>query len=380
MNNINAKINVIEGDSFTYANHGFNGNNISSEITSVKNTNQNPFIFGVSKFGDGSCLYDSVDYFISSDLSFSTINSSGYYSYNQSLNMWLEITAQNKINSLTFIFDNLKDIHPYQIRFADDNSYYNEIKTINVTSSTLTIEKPFEDKVPTKYRIYFVGLNKPNSPFVLKGIYSGETIEINSRNIISISRNSSDRADFKLPSFGIISNTSEIEFNDTNGKILQYAKDLLLKEGLECNIYLKNSLYDSFESDGELIGVFTTANWEYDNNNRKVSVSLKDDLEEWQDINIEGFSYDAKNRPQYTLEWFYRHLHDSARTPTKYKMLAFEELDTTTKNILSNYTIRYPMLKSGSLWQQWTKMCQVAQAHIYKLDNGKTTFVYRGGN
>ena len=121
-----------------------------------------------------------------------------------------------------------------------------------------------------------------------------------------------------------------------------------------------------------------TANWEYDNNNRKVSVSLKDDLEEWQDINIEGFSYDAKNRPQYTLEWFYNYLY--RETPAKYKMLAFEELDDTTQNILSNCTIRYPMLKSGSLWQQWTKMCQVAQAHIYKLDNGRTTFVYRGGN
>lgn len=376
MNSLNAKINVIEGDSFTYANHGFNGNNISSKITSVKNTNQNPFIFGVSKFGDGSCLYNSVDYFISSDLSSSTINSSGYYNYNQSRNMWLEITSQNKINSLTFIFDNLKDIHPYQIRFSDN--YLNEIKTITVNSSTLTIEEPFGDKIPTYYRIVFIGLNKPNSPFVFKGVYSGETIEINSRNIISISRNSSDRADFKLPSFGIISNTSEIEFNDTNGKILQYAKDLLLKEGLECNIYLKNSLYDSFENDGKLIGVFTTANWGYNNNNRKVSVSLKDDLEEWQDINIEGFSYDAKNRPQYTLEWFYDYLYD--RTPTKYKMLTFEELETTTQGILSNCTIKYPMLKSGSLWQQWTKMCQVAQAHIYKLNNGKTTFVYRGGN
>ena len=373
MNNINAKINVIEGTediSFDYIN--FNGNNISSSVSEIKRSNQNPFIFGVSKFGDGSKLYDKVDYYISNNI---------YTNEHNWVKEYLKVTTTNRINTLTFVFDDIKNIYPNAMRFNDNTGA--SIKRVELTSPIITIETPFDSKSITNDNPYgctitFEGLNKPNSPFIFKGVYSGETIEINSRNIISISRNSSDRADFKLPSFGIISNTSEIEFNDTNGKILQYAKDLLLKEGLECNIYLKNSLYDSFENDGKLIGVFTTANWEYDNNNRKVSVSLKDDLEEWQDINIEGFSYDAKNRPQYTLEWFYDYLRD--RTPTKYKMLIFEELDTTTQNILLNCTIRYPMLKSGSLWQPWTKMCQVAQAHIYKLDNGRTTFVYRGGN
>lgn len=212
-------------------------------------------------------------------------------------------------------------------------------------------------------------------------ISASETLEINRNNVLSVSRNTTDRADYKLPTFGIISNTSEIEFNDVNGKVLQYANDLKLQEGLDCEIYLKNSIYNK----NKVVGIYKTATWNYDNNNKKVSVSLKDDLEEWQDINVEGFGYDAKNRKSQTLYIFYEYLR--GKTPTKYNMLAFNELDDNTKAILNNITIMYPMLKSGSLWQQWTKLCQVAQAHIYKkveIINDKfysrTAFVYRGGN
>jgi hypothetical protein len=109
-----------------------------------------------------------------------------------------------------------------------------------------------------------------------------------------------------------------------------------------------------------------------------VSVSLKDDLEEWQDINVEGMSYDPRDTTSKSLKDFYDYLR--GKTPDKYSMLYFTELDPATQNLLSNTFIKYPMLNSGSLWQQWTKLCQVAQAHIYKNNNGETVFVYNGGN
>lgn len=198
-----------------------------------------------------------------------------------------------------------------------------------------------------------------------------EIIEIDRRNMLSVSRSIFDRSDLKLPSFGIISNKGNIEFNDSDGKVLHYAENLQLQKGQKCEIWLNNTLV---ENASELIGSFETDQWDYDNDNRLVSVSLKDDLEEWQEINIDGFSLQTQKR----LDELYIILYE--KTPSKYNMLAFSDLDETTQGILSNTYIQYPFLENGSLWQQWNKLCQVAQAHIYKNNDGYAVFFYNGGN
>lgn len=374
-----AKINVLDNVELAsdYYTNSYR-NNISTCLPLNKvETCKNPFIFGVSKFGDGSALFSEVNYYIHKYLSGETLDSNFPNKEHYAIPNPIEIRLKSKkeLKSLTFVFDTYNNVYPCEVYLDTQLSptkYDKEINNAMVTIFNPEWQKYSNDEYT--YYITFKYLNKPKRPLVITGIYSGEEIEVRQRNMVSISRTLSDRADFKLPSFGIISNAGEIEFNDYNGKILEYANNGLLKEGLECKLYLNNSLYNVEQE----VGTYQTSNWQYDNDNRKVSVSLKDDLEEWQDINIEGFSYDAKNRPEYNLAGFYDYLHD--RTPTKYEMLSFDELDSETQGILNNIIIKYPMLKSGSLWQQWTKICQVAQAHIYKLDNGRTTFVYKGGN
>ena len=105
---------------------------------------------------------------------------------------------------------------------------------------------------------------------------------------------------------------------------------------------------------------------------------MKDDLEEWQNINVEEISYDPRDLTHRNLERFYGELYN--KTPSKYKMKQFSELDDKTKDILSNTWVIYPLLEAGSLWRQWDKLCQVAQAHIKKEDDGTTSFTYNGGN
>lgn len=200
-------------------------------------------------------------------------------------------------------------------------------------------------------------------------------VDINSQNLISISRSIFDRSDLKLPSYGIISNVGEIEFNDIDGKILEYANNLMLQKGLRCEIYLTNTLV---EGATELIGVFETDQWEYDSDNRLVRVTIKDDLEEWQDIYVEGISYDPRSTEVKDFKWLYVHLWQITRQ--NYNMLAIAELSEETQSVLKNTYIQYPLLESGSLWEQWTKLCQVCQLHIYKNNNGRVVCRYNGGN
>jgi hypothetical protein len=101
------------------------------------------------------------------------------------------------------------------------------------------------------------------------------------------------------------------------------------------------------------IGTFVCTYWDYDNNTRLVSVTIDDDLLEWQEIYVDGFDYNPQN-PQETLpnrsmadlyKWLYE------KTPTKYNMISFEALDNDTRNILEKTTIETPFLKSNYLWQ-----------------------------
>lgn len=202
----------------------------------------------------------------------------------------------------------------------------------------------------------------------------GTEIAIDKRNMLTIEQNIIDRDNINLPSFGIISNGGSIEFSDYDGRLLNYAESGALNEGLKCAIFINNTIRKIKHQ----VALFETSQWNYDNNNRVVSVSLKDDLEEWQNIYVDGFSYDARNPTAQNLRDFYDYLYE--KTPTKYNMLSFNSLGTTTQNHLSNIYIKYPMLKSGNLWHQWNKLCAVAQSHIYKTALGTTLLAYNGGD
>jgi hypothetical protein len=178
-----------------------------------------------------------------------------------------------------------------------------------------------------------------------------------------------------LPSFGIISNGGNVEFNDYNGEVLDYAEQGWLTEGLTVKLYILNTLTKKREQ----IAEFYTDTWNYDNDNRSASVSLKDDLVEWQDINIGAIEYDARQPFKYfrTAEDLYKIIWNN--TPSKYNMLSWDNLDFDTKTQLSNISYQYPTLEAGTLWQQWTKFCYATQCRIYK-ENNKTILKYNGGN
>jgi hypothetical protein len=202
-----------------------------------------------------------------------------------------------------------------------------------------------------------------------------EVIEIDRNNVLFIESSIYDRSDLNLPSFGIISNVGQIEFNDNDGKVFQYAEDLRLINGLRCEIMLSNTL---FVGANEIVATMETDQWDYDNENKVVNVSIKDDLEEWQEINVSEILYDPRNPEVKPFSWLYEKLWEI--TNPNYPMQKLSDLDEKTYGVLTNTYIQYPLLESGSLWQQWTKLCQACQLHIYKNSNGIVVCRYNGGN
>jgi hypothetical protein len=181
----------------------------------------------------------------------------------------------------------------------------------------------------------------------------------------------------KLPEYGIISNKGSFRFNDTEGEIADYADNNLLNSGLYCEIRLNNTLVDGAS---EIIAKMETDEWDYNNDNRVVSVSIKDELTEWQEINVnvEEISYDPRKVEHKPFSWLYEHLWRIANS--NYPMLSLRKLDEDTIYILENTYISYPLLESGTLWSSWQKLCEACQLHIYKDSKGVIVCKYNGGN
>jgi hypothetical protein len=202
----------------------------------------------------------------------------------------------------------------------------------------------------------------------------GKEISLDKRNMLNIEQTIIDRDNINLPSFGIISNGGFIEFSDYDGRVLDYAESGDLNEGLKCAIFVNNTIRKIERQ----VALFETSQWNYDSNSKIVRVSIKDDLEEWQDIFVEGINYDARDLDAKPLKYFYEYLY--SKTPSLYNMVAFNNLDTKTKEILESTFVKYPLLKGASLWQQWNKLCMVSQAHIFKKGTGNIIFVYNEGD
>ena len=346
---LTARINLISANNGTLSSvtSNLSGNNISSEIVAIlgsKSQGSNPFIFGVSKFGDSATFSDGIDYFIGSQAS----NEKGEFA-----TPYVLTVSGSNITSLTIAFDTANNRHSNKINidgvdYFDNDAIFTVVNLPRANSHTITIDN----------------WNSPLYPLVITGIYVNISIEINNRNLISLTSTIFDRGDYNLPSYGIISNVGNIEYNDLTGEIKDNAEQLLLTSDLKVEINLKDTLTKKEEQ----IALMEPTDWDYDNNYRSVSVSLQDDLVEWQNIYVKGFDYDPRNPfkilPNGTMEDLYK-IWLEVEVPSKYRLLKFGELDIITQNILASTKIEYPLLKDGTLWEQFVKLCEVCGLYVY---------------
>lgn len=325
--------------------------NASADIDSVfgsKKAIRKPFVFGKSVLGGGDKYYGQLDYFMGGQLS----DKNGDFE-----NPYTITINGTDINAITLTFDDVNGAYPKSI-VVDGKPYIDDDP-----NWTIVLQKA------NTHTFIISNWNKPNSPFIISGIFIDLNIDIDRRNIQSIERSIFDRADISMPSFGIISNTGSIDFIDFNGEFKDYAEQQILKSGLNVTIFLN----DTLTKVSEVIGVLKTADWNYDSYNRTVSVSLKDNLEEWQEIPFEGYRYTGESKTPYEIFEYLK-----SKTPNTYE---FAPLDKITDFVLKNdsFTFEYPNIKSGSLWSAWNTFCEAMGLYIYMDKNMVIckTIIYR---
>jgi hypothetical protein len=317
------------------------GINISADIQNVVGKMveaKNPFLIGISKLNGTATFSNKVDYYIGKNLS----NNDGVFETPYEI-----ILSGTNITAIFISFDTLGNKFPRHI-YIDDVSYYNESSMFFVANLPSS----------NSHTIRIADWNAPNSPVIITGL-TVETVNSVDRNITSASSDIAERTDLNNASYGVLSNRGQLSFVDIDSKYLQYYNQRVLSDNFQVELFIENTLNHKKEK----VGSFNSGEWNYDKENRVVDISLKDDLEEWQNINTGIF--DLRNRA--TGLDIYNFL--VAQTPSTYE---FEPLDKETTYRL-NIPISYPYMDSSNLWSQWNKLANATALHIYKNSEGKVS-------
>jgi hypothetical protein len=204
---------------------------------------------------------------------------------------------------------------------------------------------------------------------------TGETIDVNRQNIISIDAGIYDRGDFKLPSYGIISNSGNIKFIDKNGDILTHAQKGNLTTDAKVRIYLHNSLVENAKT---ALAFYKTKSWDYDNDSKVVDVVLSSGLEKLQEIYVPDLGYDFETTKHLNVMSIINYI-DKYLLPISVEY-SLSPKDTRTTKILERIFIKFAYIKDKTVWEALQNIAEVCQCHIYV---GKGNFIYisyNGGN
>lgn len=353
---IQARINITGNSSgtITSASNSLKGNNVSSDLTAVVNKKETPlgrpFILGKSILGTGYTYTKQLPYYMGAQLA--KYRGDFYDRYIISID-------GTDISNAVIVFDKENNRHPNSVvvdgetRVDDDPQF--EIVFPN-TSSSHTIE--------------ISNWNTPDEPLIITAIYADLNIDIGLNNLISFNSTIQDRDSSDYPTYGLISNTATLNFADLD----EQTKDLITQKILHSGITVTVDLVNDTANKHEQICQMEIRNLSYDNNNRSVSLSLKDNLEDLQSINFEGISYTPTVSTPKTAKEIYDILYEATKKLNKYQWQSYNELDEEVKDRLNSITIQYPTMESSNLWDSWNKLCQLCLLHIY-IDNNNVVVV-----
>lgn len=328
-----------------------NANNISggsSTIVGRKNTTGSPFILSSngngSKIGSGDYMVTREKYFIGS------VSSDAYGNF--SSGSYVISVSGSDIKTLNIEFDSKNKLHP---------------KTIIVNGSTYTDDDPIFTigfaEPQSSINIEIKDWNKPNSSLVITGIYVDVEINLDERSITGFEYNFTDREYNDKPSYGIVSSSGSISFNDSKRDVIDYIKAQLIDKSSLVDVYIKNTNYSTKYT----VAKTYTDQWQYDNDNFLVSVTLKDNLDGMQNCDFSGLVYSGSQK---TGKEIYEYI--LAQTPAEFLFPTFSELDSNTQNFLTTNYIKFPYMENSSLWSAWDKFCWAFCCKIYKNEYGIT--------
>lgn len=198
---------------------------------------------------------------------------------------------------------------------------------------------------------------------------------VDRKNLLSLSSTSIGRDDKSKPSFGIVSNSSKVEFKDTDGTLYKYAhKGVLTK-----NLKVETFVYDTLTKHEQLVSTMFTDNWDYNSDTSSFTVQTTDGLTDWQEIIFPRLSIDPRKNNTTNMVYIYGLLAEFANANSRVKVADFANLDGKTQRVLQETNLLYPILHEGSLWEQFTKLCVACRLHIYANEKGEAMPHYEYG-
>lgn len=348
---LTAKINLSEaGGNIASNDINTEPNNIGADVDSVLNTQKeakSPFIIGFSTLGDGNTYESSLDYYMGS------VVSNEYKVFEPAYVLTVEGAG---VESLTIVFDATNQQYPTSI--IADNITHNYKADYKYTVSL--------DGTMDSHTITIANWNVANAPLVITGIYASLSLEFDYDKLADLEAQHIDRSNIEEPSYGIYSNTGSMRIIDSNGEIKRYAEKRILRNGLKLTITLSNTLTDT----KQVVGVYNTTDWDYDYINNEATCTLGEDLEELQEIQFGGIPLEIGVAK--TGRDIYEELHEA--TPDKFNFIAFSELSAKAQNRLNNIKTSRLFMEGGSLWAEWTKLCEISRGHITNSFDGHSVF------
>ena len=226
---------------------------------------------------------------------------------------------------------------------------------------TLTAEIKVKGKNPYPFKIG----ETPIGTLSMFGESVNAQVDLNKRNTISIESKTEDRGDITVPSYGIVSNGGSLSFKDNKQRFLNYADAGVLADGQEIKIFVENKQKKAKQQ----VGVYYSTDWDYDNNNRAVSVSFKDRLEEWQEIYIDEIPLSSSSE-KLNMYHFFNILREKAESRGFVFLVDDSAIESMSKT--EGETL---YMEKGTLWGNFSKICEICSLYIYQNRDGKV-FVF----
>ena len=340
---LTAQIKVIDGGGLVKSVQMNNEpNNIGSDISSVMGVERQARLSafsGYSLVGDGSFYDTKVDYYVGSVAA----DENGDFETSYELTISLDGSASRP---LTLCFDNARGQHPRTIIVNGTTEY-------EVTDSKVTIDTIDGSSTQT---ITISNWTEPKAPLVITGIYTSLILDLDYTRIADIEVPHIERSNIDKPSYGIYSNSGSLQIVDSKGEVQYYTEKRMLTNGNEITVAIENTL-NGFK---QTVGVFNTTDWDYDYIGATASCTLSEGLIELQETNFADVPLEVG--VIVSGEDTYKMLYNA--TPSKYNFLHYDDLSVRTKARLSSITMPMFFVNEGSLWTQWTKLCELCRGYI----------------
>lgn len=163
--------------------------------------------------------------------------------------------------------------------------------------------------------------------------------------------------------YSIKANTGELSAIDIspslNSKYDSLYNFLLQKVSyneIKINVILDDKLIAHFVNNGRI---------NYNTNTKTFKVSYQSNLVKLQDMNFKYKIIKENINAGYTAMDIYSKLKSASEPIIGQEFY----LDYETMNYLNSIVIAYPYLEETTLWEQWNKLCILAQLSIYPKDN-----------